>query len=155
MGYMHTLIRERYATTQCDWEKQIQLFHFFIVCPLLIIFFGFFAHWLTGHLLMAKNPYGSARNFSFVCLKSIWPYCATHSMCCGHFFFIMMIDRSIKSSEVLLFAHHHSMYNIEPCTHNRVSSLSLSPHSSLVHTHELYCVSLSWIKSFHFAIQPR
>lgn len=96
-----------YDTMWCTEEKERSSYFIFSVCPLLIIFSGLCSSF-ARHLLMAKESiWLCASNYSFVCPSPYDHIVRAHSVL-AIYFFIMMIDRSIKSSEVLLFAHHHS-----------------------------------------------
>lgn len=132
-------------------EKADPVISFFIVCPLLIIFFGFVRSLAGWPSFDGQESIWQHTQF-FICVccpKSIWPYCA-HSFSVCWLFIFYNDDRSINRIEWSAFvrASPQRILNIEPIlarTHNRILFL----------THGLYCVSLSSIKWFHFAIQPK
>lgn len=131
-----------------EWKSRSSYFIFYSLSAVdYLLRCCSFAHLLAGHLLMAKNPYGNIRNFSFVCVvPSPYDHIArTHSVCVGYLFFIMMIDRSIKSSEVLLFAHHHSAYSISnPYSHAHINAFSFS---------HMACIVYHWAQLNGFTLQ--
>lgn len=152
MGHIHTYTHIYMSASlrhnMIEWsKKKIQLFQ---------IFCEFVCRWLSSSVDVftcspaifwwPKNPYGRARNYSFVCPSPHDHIVRSHSVLAIYFFFIMMIDRSIKSSEVLLFAHHHSIIS-KPYAHKHTCAFSFFLF------HVCCIVVYHWAQSNGFTVQ--